>query len=214
MIRGNLTKRQSDVYDFIVRKITIENIPPSIKEICEEFSIKSTNAVYELLNVLEKKGYIERSKRGASRSIKLINKKNENFNDNKQVIELNIAGKGDAKNPLSIFLNSKDKIFLDKDFFRLHKGSHFAAYIEDDGLGKDGIKRGDLVLVAQGKSLDSGTIVAVLYEDKILARILDRFESYDELYANVRGYPKIKIKKGSKDAVIIGKIIGVIRKFI
>jgi len=214
MVKGNLTKRQSDVYDFIVKKISFDNIPPSIQEICAEFCFKSTNAVFEILNALEKKGYIERTKKGVSRGIKLIGKKIENSKQDNYIVELNIAGTGSVENPLSIFLNSKSRIFVDRNYFKIFKGSHFAAFIDDDGLGKDGIKRGDLVIVSQGKALNNGDVVAVLYNDKIVARLLERYTNYDELIANVRGYPKIRVKKDDGNAVIIGKIIGLVRKFI
>jgi repressor LexA len=63
-----LTERQNQILEFIRDYISKNLKPPTIREICEEFKFKSTNAVYSILKSLEKKGYIEKVN-GKSRNI-------------------------------------------------------------------------------------------------------------------------------------------------
>jgi repressor LexA len=65
-----LTKRQKDVYGFIRDKIVHRGYGPTVREIGEEFSIRSPNGVMCHLKALEKKGLIIRSP-NKSRAIEL-----------------------------------------------------------------------------------------------------------------------------------------------
>lgn len=65
-----LTKRQKDVYGFIREKIVHRGYGPTVREIGEEFSIRSPNGVMCHLKALEKKGLITRSP-NKSRAIEL-----------------------------------------------------------------------------------------------------------------------------------------------
>lgn len=65
-----LTKRQKDVYGFIRDKIVHRGYGPTVREIGEEFAIRSPNGVMCHLKALEKKGLITRSP-NKSRAIEL-----------------------------------------------------------------------------------------------------------------------------------------------
>jgi len=55
-MRKTLTDRQREIYDFIVDTIVQQGVPPTIREIGEEFGITSTNGVRSVLEALVKKG--------------------------------------------------------------------------------------------------------------------------------------------------------------
>ena len=212
-MKKSLTKRQEEIYNFIKDKIVIDKIPPTIKEICENFKIRSTNAVSEVLRVLDKKGYIKFLGKGKSRGISLteiesIQTENK-FSDDIRIV--NIAGKGNSSNASSVFLNSSENIKLDANYFHLDKKDYFAAIVTDNGLGKEGIISGDLVIVAQGRSLESGQIVVALVEEKLIVRYLERYYDKDELIPKGRGYSKIVLNKRDKSK---GVILGVVKTII
>jgi len=73
-----LTKRQKQTYDFIVSHIMNEYRPPTIREICTEMDIKSTNGVYDHIKALKKKGWLEKGKHLKPKSVILIPKVKEN----------------------------------------------------------------------------------------------------------------------------------------
>ena len=65
-----LTRRQKAVYDFIREKIRSRGYGPTVREIGDQFQIRSPNGVMCHLKALEKKGLITREK-NMSRAIRL-----------------------------------------------------------------------------------------------------------------------------------------------
>src|SRR5689334_21344888 len=63
-----LTDRQKEILNFIVRESEDRGFPPTIREIGEEMDIKSTNGVNDHLKALERKGYLTRGEQ-QSRSL-------------------------------------------------------------------------------------------------------------------------------------------------
>src|SRR5262245_49139481 len=66
-----LTSRQREIYEFIREKIEKRGYPPTVREIGENFEIKSPNGVMCHLNALVKKGLIYRVDKSA-RAIQLV----------------------------------------------------------------------------------------------------------------------------------------------
>jgi len=59
-VAAELTHRQRQIYDFLVKIIREKGFAPSIPEIGAKFKIASTNGVSDHLKALERKGYIRR----------------------------------------------------------------------------------------------------------------------------------------------------------
>jgi SOS regulatory protein LexA len=53
-----LTRRQAGIYRYIVNYIEANNYPPTVREIADEFEIKSTNGVSEHIKALVRKGLL------------------------------------------------------------------------------------------------------------------------------------------------------------
>lgn len=60
--RERLTERQAEILAFIKASIVVRGLPPALREICERFGYRSTNAANDHLAALEAKGYISREK--------------------------------------------------------------------------------------------------------------------------------------------------------
>jgi repressor LexA len=69
-----LTKRQSEIYEFIRDRIEQRGYGPTVREIGSHFGIRSPNGVFCHLQAIEKKGRITRNKY-KSRTIQLTEKK-------------------------------------------------------------------------------------------------------------------------------------------
>ena len=63
-----LTKRQQEIFDFILECMANNGAPPTRAEIAEHFGFKSPNAAEDHLKALDKKGHIE-LRSGTSRGI-------------------------------------------------------------------------------------------------------------------------------------------------
>lgn len=120
--------------------------PPTIIEICREFDFSSTNAATQFLLALERKGYIKRTAKGASRGLQLLDEQGNpivlGIQSFQQMQSLNtsnsalvspavavprplpetvksilIIGEGTSLNPLSVFLSPQGQVKVDTEFF-------------------------------------------------------------------------------------------------
>ena len=60
MSYGPITPKQQEILDYMKAQVRAKGYPPSVREICEAVSLKSTSSVHAHLSSLEKNGYIRR----------------------------------------------------------------------------------------------------------------------------------------------------------
>ena len=67
-----LTKRQSEIYDYIKHVVQTKGYPPSVREIGEAVGLASSSTVHGHLSRLEEKGYIKRDPTKPREPLKLL----------------------------------------------------------------------------------------------------------------------------------------------
>ncbi len=204
-----LTKRQNEILEFI-KNYTLENLkPPTVREICQKFNFKSTNAVYSILSALEKKGYIKKTGFKA-RNLSINNLKLNEKQDN--IKQIPLISNFDAKEPLTMFTNLNGTIKLDPTIF--NPPPSFAVEVPDDGMRKDGIFKGDIAIVNQKSKLKNGNIVfAVVRNEGLIRYFKSESEDIYLIPAN-RGYETLKLKKEDENLWIGGEVTFIIRKLL
>ena len=211
-----LTKRQNDVLFFIKRKIEEDGLPPTIKAICTEFGFASTNNVSELLQALEKKGYIKRLTKGASRGIKIVPQDSDGIGANtlkgNKTKTLPIISGNGSDNPLLLFANFTGKITLDADMLDI-TGEQFAVVVADNSLLSEGISKGDIAVFKRNNAPSSASVVAVLVNDQFLIRKFTETPPGFEIAATEKGFRKIRAKIGDSSIQILGQIKTLIKKY-
>ena len=60
MPNGKITAKQQEILEYMKKEILSKGYPPSVREICDAVSLKSTSSVHAHLETLEKNGYIRR----------------------------------------------------------------------------------------------------------------------------------------------------------
>jgi repressor LexA len=211
-----LTKKQNDLLHYLIKYNAENGYPPTLKEVADNFKMKSRNGAEEVLQVLERKGYIERKLKGRSRAIRIIENENKgNINtkpDNElPVIRAVILGKGSAENYLNCFINNEGVIYLDKYLYNV--GSAFCAIAKDDSMKSDGILIGDFVIGKQSRKInDKSKVIAIVHNEIIIRNYEDLNENEFTLSSKEKQYPKITTSYDDASIVIIGEVIGVIRK--
>ena len=203
-----LTQKQNELIQFLRRKIQQDGFPPTMHEICAEFGFKSTNGVSQMLQALEKKGYIKRREKGASRGIQLIGHQPVQTQQS-PVKNLVLIGSGTAEEPLSVFLNPQGQISLDTRIFTAEIGQFFAAEITDDGMSAEHILAGDIAVCLQQTAPAVGSIVAAIHRDTVIIR---RLAKKGDLQAATKGFPRVVFTADNPQVAILGRVIGVIRK--
>jgi repressor LexA len=206
-MRGSLTSRQNEVYEFIRDCIQRQSTPPTITEIMNHFGMRSTNGVNDLLIALERKEYIVRT-RGTARGITLTDAAAPATAATKGVRKIPIVGEGDADDPISIFMSPQGMLTPDPLLFP--DTGIFAAIVADDGMDGESILKGDHVIVRQDTDPPEGALVLALVGTQQLVRRLGKSANAGTLLPANRHYRKIPVT--GNGMTIVGEVIGVIRK--
>src|SRR5688572_20955045 len=148
-----LTDRQKEILNFIVKETESRGFPPTIREIGEEMDIRSTNGVNDHLKALERKGFLNR---GEQQSRSLVPTKRARLalgisarKDN-TVVEVPLVGKVAAGARLYASQNLDESIKIDVSL--LGSGASagknvFALKVKGESMIDDGIHDGDVVIV-------------------------------------------------------------------
>lgn len=162
-----LTARQKQIYDFLVSHLRDNGFPPTVREICAEFGIKSTKGVTDHLTALEKKGHI-RKRREASRGIEILNRKSIL----EDAVELPILGRIAAGEPALAIENPEGHLTVDRSI--TPRGASFVLRVSGDSMIGAHILDGDYVVVRVQQQANDGDIVAVRLDDEATVKRIHR----------------------------------------
>jgi len=196
-----LTPRQREIYSFIRSKIQGRGYGPTVREIGQEFDIKSPNGVMCHLKALQKKGLIHREA-NMSRAIQLLQ---ESASAGRPV-GLKLLGRIAAGQPLEAVEEAEEFGFEDWE----DTDEKFVLQVTGESMIDEHIADGDYVVIKRQELARDGQIVAVLDDDG--GATLKRF--YKERN-RVRLEPANKsMKPIFRDSVkILGILVGVVRKY-
>lgn len=200
MLQEKLTKRQQTVFNFIRKKIEQDGYGPTIREIAKKMGFASPNGVICHLTALEKKGLITRAN-NKSRSISLTNEIEQELNG------LPMAGRV-AAGVLTEAIEQEERLDLAKLWPT--KGT-YVLEVEGDSMIEAQIAPGDYVIVKKRQTADKGDIV--------IARTSDGEATLKYWFPEknrIRLQPANSSMKPiySRDAKVIGVVVGVVRKMV
>jgi repressor LexA len=141
---------QIKMYDFIVRYMKSEGMPPTNREIGRELQIASTGHVDYHLTMLEKKGLITRQAK-KSRGIKLT----------KQSNGIPIMGTIAAGEPIDIFRDPSMSVDLGSKL--VDAESSYALVVRGRSMIEDHICDGDYVVIKPQSTCQNGDIVVAVH---------------------------------------------------
>ncbi|HOX28107.1 MAG TPA: transcriptional repressor LexA [bacterium] len=191
-----MTSRQRDILDFIYEYYNEHGYPPSIRQIGEQFGIKSPNGVADHLKALERKGEIKLAPNTA-RGIELKRRPDQG---------IPLVGNVAAGAPILAAENIEDHITIEKMF--PSDGKCFALRVKGDSMIEEGIRDGDLVVVRPQRTAENGEIVVALLEDEATVKYFFREGRRIRLQPANSAYSPIF----TTSVEICGKVVGVIRK--
>lgn len=194
-----LTKRQQLIYEFLKDRILNRGYGPTVREIGQQFGIRSPNGVMCHLKALEKKGLILRES-NMSRAIQLT----ESIRRGKTSLPL--AGQIAAGTPV-LAVEQEDRIdfadlFEDDDLFCLR--------VRGDSMIEDHIADGDFAVILKQSTARDGEIVAALVdgEEATLKRFYRENGRYRLEPANSSMAPIF-----SENVEVLGVLQSVIRRY-
>lgn len=202
MAYGRITKKQTEILEYIKSQILNKGYPPSVRDICTAVNLKSTSSVHAHLETLEKNGYIRRDPT-KPRAIEIID---DNFNlTRREVVNVPLIGQVAAGQPLLAVENITGYFPIPAEF--IPKEEVFMLNVKGESMVNAGIYDGDQIIVKQQSTASNGEIVVALVDDSATVK---RF--YKE-----NGHIRLQPENNFMEPIIvdsceiIGKVIGLIR---
>ncbi|NCS94924.1 MAG: transcriptional repressor LexA, partial [Leptospira sp.] len=161
-----LTDKQELVYKFITNSMKERGMPPTIREIGDEFQITAKGA-YDHLKAIEKKGFIKTHK-NQSRAIELT--RNDALDSlPSQAITIPVLGRVAAGMPILAEENVESYIPVPDRLAK--KPGTFALKVVGDSMIDAGINDGDLAIIQKKDTARNGEIVVALLEDEATLKV-------------------------------------------
>ena len=143
MAYGKISKKQSEILEYIKSEILNRGFPPAVREICEAVHLKSTSSVHSHLETLEKNGYIRRDPT-KPRAIEIID---DSFNlVRREVVNVPIVGKVAAGQPILAVENVENYFPIPSEY--MPNTDTFLLHVDGESMVNAGILNGDYVLVS------------------------------------------------------------------
>jgi repressor LexA len=200
-MKKELTPKQQRIYDYILSYTEEYGYPPSVREIASAVGLKSPSTVHFHLKALEEAGVIIRGT-GKTRAITPTQPVGDHLPENRVPLVGNVA----AGAPILAEECIEDYIPFDTGGVT---GEHFALKIRGESMIKAGILPDDLVVVHRQATAFNGEIVIALLEDEATCKRLDKRDGKVWLLPENDNYQPID----GTDARILGKVVGVVRKY-
>ena len=201
---GKISKKQSEILEYIKSQIINKGYPPSVRDICEAVELKSTSSVHSHLETLEKNGYIRRDPT-KPRAIEIID---DNFNlARREVVNVPVVGKVAAGQPILAVENVESYFPVPMEF--MPNEQCFMLKVKGDSMINAGIFDGDTILVEQCQTALNGDMVVALVEDSATVKTFYREADHIRLQPENDAMEPIIVT----DCQILGKVFGVFRFF-
>ncbi len=204
MAYGKITKKQSEILEYIKSQILNKGYPPSVRDICEAVQLKSTSSVHSHLETLEKNGYIRRDPT-KPRAIEIID---DNFNlVRREVVNVPIIGHVAAGQPLLAVENVESYFPIPTEF--MPNRQCFMLKVVGESMINAGIFDGDTILVEQRQTAANGEIIVALVDDSATVKT----------YYKEEGHIRLQPENDTMEPIIVpscqilGKVFGVFRFF-
>ena len=205
---ANLTRKQQQIYDFILEFTSAHGYPPSVREIGEHVGLKSPSTVHFHLKGLEEAGVIVKAEgktRAISRPGAPLGPVAEEEED-PHADQIPVVGNVAAGSPILAQECVEDYLTFDTQGLA---GEHFALKVRGESMLRAGILPGDLVVVHRQQEARNGEIVVALLEDEATVKTLRRKDGHTWLLPENPDYEPID---GDR-AEILGKVVAVVRRY-
>jgi repressor LexA len=205
----NISSRQEKILKFINKKIKESGYPPSVREIAKAVDLSSSATVHSHLKKLEEKGYLKRNP-SKPRAISLLSRKGDGSVDTgiNNLVYVPVVGRIAAGRPILAEENIDDYFPLTPDFVK-GKKEVFILHVRGDSMVNAGILDRDYIVVRKQDTAINGEIIVALLEDEATVKRFFKTNKKIKLMPDNDHMEPIVVN----DVKILGKVIGVIRKY-
>lgn len=194
---NDLSENQVRILEFLKERLSVTNVPPSIREICSAVGLKSTSSVQNNLDVLEEKGYIQRDPM-LKRSIRIMGQA-------ENVHHVPLLGTVTAGSPIlaveqiECYLPYSGYVSSDKPLFALR--------VRGESMLNVGIFDGDIIFAEQTPVAKNGDPVVALIGEEATVKTFYKENGHFRLQPENDAYEPIIVD----EVAILGKVVAVLR---
>lgn len=211
---AGLTERQRTILEVIRASVTTRGYPPSIREIGDAVGLNSTSSVAHQLRTLERKGYLRRDPnrpravdvRGADDVAAAVVTEVAGSDTLPEPTFVPVLGRIAAGGPILAEEAVEDVFPLPREL--VGEGSLFLLRVVGESMVDAAICDGDWVVIRQQNVADNGDIVAAMIDGEATVKTFKRTGGQVWLMPHNPAFDPIN----GNDAVILGKVVTVIRK--
>lgn len=198
----SLTRKQKEVYDFIVDYIDEHGVSPTQQEIQHQFGFKSLGSVQDYLKYLKNAGYLKNDQNAVRGLVPLKTIIPE------EIIRIPLHGSVAAGRPIEA-IESYETIEIPK--YMIRHGDHFALTVSGESMIEDGIFDGDIIIVKKQTHASNGETVIATIDNEATVKRYYKKSSLIELHPANSSMKPILVKDGVFE--IKGILVGLLRTY-
>ncbi len=229
-----LTRKQIDLLKLIHTRMEAEGVAPSFDEMKDALDLRSKSGIHRLITALEERGFIRRLPHRA-RAIEVLKLPDALMSQGfearvieggakampKQPVQavpvqaaamsLPIMGRIAAGTPIEAVSAAVRDISVPSSMLN-GRAAHYALEVQGDSMIDLGINDGDIVVIREQDTADSGDIVVALVEGHEVT--LKRFRRQNGMIALEAANPAYETRLLRDDQVAVqGRLVGLIRSY-
>lgn len=186
--------KSEEIFEFIQKFVSENGYAPSVREVCEGCSIKSTATAFTYMNELAERGLIKK-----------YGNKNRAVSIKQNTVSVPLIGTVAAGTPIFATENYEGMYSLPGNFFG--GDNLFMLNVHGDSMIKIGMYDGDKIVVKKQETADNGDIVVALVDDSATVKRFYKRENKIILHPENDSMEDFIFD----DVVILGKVVGLLR---
>ena len=211
-----LTKKQKELFVYLKKYISSNDISPSFEEMKNALNLKSKSGIHRLITSLEQRGYIKRLKHKA-RAMEITNNfpnkyvNHNNSGNNESFLDIPLVGSIAAGEAIEAINSSESMISIPKSLVTKNS-TYFGLKVKGLSMIDEGIFDGDIAIIKKTNSAENGKIAAVLtLDNEITLKTIKMTNQKIYLIPANKAYNTKEHNIG--DVQIQGTLSGIIRKY-
>ena len=206
---NELSQNELNILNYIRKQVKEIGYPPSVRELCKAVGLKSTSSVHLYLSRLAEKGYIKKGNL-KTRALKITGENVAEVQD-PDMLEIPLVGQVAAGLPILAEENIEEYVKLPTSMVKQNTKSEgtYMLKVKGDSMINAGIFSGDYIIVSKCQTAENGQIIVALIDNEATVKTFYKEKDHIRLQPENDEMEPIIVK----DVQIIGKVVGLIRRF-
>ena len=206
---NELSQNELNILNYIRKQVKEVGYPPSVRELCKAVGLKSTSSVHLYLSRLAEKGYIKKGNL-KTRALKITGENTSDVKD-PDMLEIPLVGQVAAGLPILAEENIEEYVKLPSNMVKQNTKAEatYMLKVKGDSMINAGIFSGDYIIVSKCQTAENGQIIVALLDDEATVKTFYKEKDHIRLQPENDTMEPIIVK----DVQIIGKVVGLIRRF-